>query len=136
MGSDIRWQQRFQNFEKAYHLLREPFEGDASALSDLEKQGVIQRFEMAAGLSWETLKDYLKFQGFVVLDTNPKGTLEDAVAAGIISDAQRWLEMFEFQLTLLHEPVVFSPQDCLEEIESRYLALISELFEGLACRAV
>ena len=43
---DIRWKQRFQGFEGAYKLLREALQLGPSALSALEKEGVIQRFRL------------------------------------------------------------------------------------------
>ena len=44
MNADIRWKQRFENFERAYVLLREALQNGPSSLSLLEKEGVIQRF--------------------------------------------------------------------------------------------
>jgi len=48
---DVRWQQRFQNFDRAVVLLREPIERDVTTLSNLEKEGTIQRFEFAVELA-------------------------------------------------------------------------------------
>jgi len=59
MSGAIRWRQRFENFERAFLLLREAFEKDPAAMSDLEKEGAIQRFEYTFELAWKTLKDYL-----------------------------------------------------------------------------
>lgn len=60
----IRWKQRFGNFKKALvHL------GDADqlsgerALSRLEAHGLIKGFEFTYELAWNTLKDFLVFQG-------------------------------------------------------------------------
>ncbi len=39
---EIRWHNRFKNFEKAFLLLKECFDKDISSLSILEKEGVIQ----------------------------------------------------------------------------------------------
>ena len=50
MSKDIRWKQRFQNFSKALALLREPFAREAGSLSDLEKEGILQRFQITAEL--------------------------------------------------------------------------------------
>lgn len=42
---DIRWKQRFDNYSKAFHELKESLElANDRALSKLEKQGVIQGF--------------------------------------------------------------------------------------------
>ncbi|HOC73718.1 MAG TPA: nucleotidyltransferase substrate binding protein, partial [Candidatus Hydrogenedentes bacterium] len=66
MTPDIRWKQRFQNFDRAMVLLREPFDRGLENLSQLEKEGTIQRFEFAVELAWKTLKDYLRHQGAVI----------------------------------------------------------------------
>ena len=59
---DVRWIQRFQNFEKAISHL-----DTALQLKDpdiLQKAGIIQFFEMSYELAWNTIKDYLEEQGF------------------------------------------------------------------------
>lgn len=53
MTDAIRWRQRFENFERAFRLLREAFEKDPSQMSDLEKEGVVQRFEYTFELAWK-----------------------------------------------------------------------------------
>ncbi len=58
MSVDVRWKQRFQNFDRAFVLLREALERGPAALSPLEKEGVIQRFEYSFELAWKTLKDF------------------------------------------------------------------------------
>ena len=45
---DIRWKQRFQNFEKAYMRLKEAME--MKELTEVEKNGLIQRFEFTLDL--------------------------------------------------------------------------------------
>ena len=44
MQKELRWQYRFKNFSRAYLLLQEGLEG-VKQLNELEKEGVIQRFE-------------------------------------------------------------------------------------------
>ena len=44
MKNAVRWKQRFENFEHAFLLLKQAFEKDPAEMSDLEKEGVIQRF--------------------------------------------------------------------------------------------
>ena len=60
-AKEIRWKQRFQNFEKAFLQFDEAV-STIDELSVLEKEGLIQRFEYTFELAWKTLKDYLESQ--------------------------------------------------------------------------
>ena len=58
MNEDIRWIQRFNNFKRAISLLRSALEERAlSEYSNLEQEGIIQRFEYTLELAWKVLKD-------------------------------------------------------------------------------
>lgn len=48
----VRWRQRFQNFDRAVRLLREPMERDLGGLTALEKEGTVRRFEFALERGW------------------------------------------------------------------------------------
>ena len=63
---DIRWQQRFDNFDRALGLLREALANGPAALNQLEKEGVVQRFEYTLDLAWKTIEDYLEESGVVL----------------------------------------------------------------------
>lgn len=60
-AKEIRWKQRFQNFEKAFQQFDEAV-STIDKLSVLEKEGLIQRFEYTFELAWKTLKDFLESQ--------------------------------------------------------------------------
>lgn len=85
MSKDIRWQQRFQNFHKAF---LKPEESLAEVeLNELERNGVVQRFEFTLELGWKTLKDYMQEEG-LAFKLTPKGTLRQAQESGFINYAQ------------------------------------------------
>ena len=84
VAPDSRWKQRFQHFEQAHTLLRQALENGPSALSLLEKEGVIQRFEYSFELAWKTIKDFLEAGGIVITLITARQVIKDAFAAKII----------------------------------------------------
>ena len=102
MTSTIRWQQRFQNLDRAIQLLREPLAGGVERLSLLEKEGVIQRFEFTLELAWKTLKDYLEYSGIIVEPATPRNVVKEAFAAKILPDGQVWIDMLDHRNLLSH----------------------------------
>ena len=92
---DIRWKQRFQNFDRAFVLLRDALENGPETLNQLEKEGVIQRFEFSFELAWKTLKDFMEQDGFVFATITPRQVLKDAFVAKILPDGQVWIDMLD-----------------------------------------
>ena len=131
LNPDIRWKQRFQNFDRAFVLLRSAMEHGPEALNQLEKEGVVQRFEYCFELAWKTLKDYLEHDGFVFTVITPRQVLKDAFAAKILEDGNVWIDMLDHRNLLSH---TYSPdtfEQAVEAIDARYLAAITDLHEYL-----
>lgn len=58
--TDFRWRQRYDNYHKACGRLTDVIEGlPMESLSNLEKEGLIHRFEYTAQLAWMVLQDLL-----------------------------------------------------------------------------
>lgn len=90
---DIRWQQRYNNFRKALAKLSEVLKKmQTEPLSELEKEGMIQRFEYTFELAWKTLQEFLKEKGYIEI-AGPNATLTQALTDGYISDAEGWRKM-------------------------------------------
>jgi nucleotidyltransferase substrate binding protein (TIGR01987 family) len=89
---DIRWKQRFQNYEKSLNYLE-----DALAINMpdiIQKAGIIQFFEMTFELAWNTMKDYLEEEGFLNL-SSPRDAIKKAFEIELITDGHAWLKALE-----------------------------------------
>ena len=129
--ADIRWQQRLSNFERALALLSAALIDGPAALNQLEKEGVIQRFEYRFELAWKTTKDYMEANGFVFALVMPRQVLKDAFAAKVIADGQVWIAMLDHRNLLSHtyNPVVFA--QAVEAIHQQYLPAMEQLLSFL-----
>lgn len=93
MTEDIRWQQRFANYQRALQSLTAAVKlSRERPLSDLEKQGLIQAFEFTHELAWNCLKDYLRYQGEQNLMGSRDATRQ-AFSVGLITDGAQWMDM-------------------------------------------
>ena len=135
MTPDIRWKQRFQNFDRAMKLLREPFDRGLENLSQLEKEGTVQRFEFAVELAWKTLKDYLQHQGAVITPVTPRNVVKEAFAAHILTDGQVWVDMLDHRNVLSHTYDAVAFEKALAAVKERYRPAMEGLHGWLLARS-
>lgn len=90
---DIRWIQRFNNFNRAFLQLKEAVTlARQRPLSKLEEQGLIQAFEFTHELAWNTLKDFLEDRGVQNL-FGSKDSTRAAFQSGLIENGEAWMDM-------------------------------------------
>lgn len=136
MTKNIRWKQRFDNFESAFLLLKEAFEKDISEMSDLEKEGVVQRFEYTFELAWKTLKDYLVYSGIAFDQITPRRVIKEAFTARIIEDGQIWIDMLEQRNLMSHTYDKETFDGVIQNITQRYFAALEQVFIWLKQKAL
>ncbi len=83
----------FDNFEKAVGTLDSALSRDS--LNDLERDGVIQRYEYTFELAWKMMRKVLIALGRSDLSSSPKPILRDAVDEGLIDDIKLWFGFLE-----------------------------------------
>jgi len=116
MTQDIRWIQRFNNFEKAFKQLESAIDiAKSRELTKLEKQGVIHCFEYSHELAWKVLKDFLTEQGVVDL-IGSKDSTRAAFKAGIISDGEIWMEMIKARNSIINTDNYYNLEYLSEQI--------------------
>jgi len=92
MKADVRWVQRLANLRLAVNSLSE-----ALAIphpDKFQRAGIVQYFEMAFELSWNTLKDYLEAEGFEEV-SSPRAALKKGFEVGLLQDSHGWIEGLE-----------------------------------------
>ena len=123
-NKDIRWKQRFQNYEKAYLLLERNL--NIAEPSEVERAGIIQFFEMAFELAWKLMKDYLEEEGFVV--NSPKEAIKQAFQSDIIKDGHTWIDALNDRNLTTH---IYEEETAImvtEKIKENYFPLLKNLY--------
>lgn len=132
-----RWIYRLDNYRRAFTLLREAIEIlQERDLTQLEKEGIIQRFEYTWELAWKLLKDYLEFQG-VVLDTvTPASVIKAAFGAKIIDHGDVWMRALDARNKMSHTYNFKTFENTIADIRAEYLAVLDALHLAMLEKAV
>jgi len=124
-NKDIRWKQRFQNFEKAFLQLKEAVEKEN--LNELEKNGLIQRFEFTIELAWKVMKDFLEDKGFIFKPA-PKEVLRLAQQTEYITYAQILIDGINLRNELSHDYSMDIFENAITEIDNDIYPALEELY--------
>lgn len=124
-NSDIRWIQRFNNYSKAFKQLERFLE--APKLNEMEEQGLIKAFEYTYELSWKTLQDLLKENGYIGI-AGPKPVIDQSFQDGYITDGQGWVRMHKSRNLTSHTYDEETALEIIENIRDEYFNLLRDLF--------
>jgi nucleotidyltransferase substrate binding protein (TIGR01987 family) len=124
---DVRWQQRFENYQKALAQLRSSVKlSRTRSLSQLEKQGVIKAFEFTHELALNVLKDFLADQG----NSNIKGSKDatrEAFKVQLITDGENWMAMIRSRNNSSHTYHESFAEQLVQVITTTYFPLFENL---------
>jgi nucleotidyltransferase substrate binding protein (TIGR01987 family) len=127
-----RWLYRFDNFSRAFALLREAIEGmEEREPSQLEQEGIVQRFEYTWELAWKTLKDFLDDQGISLNPATPKAVIRAAFKADIISRGDDWMAALDARNKMSHTYNFEVFKQVVSDIRAQYLGLFDSLHDYL-----
>ncbi|MEL7144363.1 MAG: nucleotidyltransferase substrate binding protein [Cyanobacteria bacterium J06573_11] len=127
---DIRWIQRYANFESAFLLLNEALR--IKDPSVVERAGLIQFFEMAFELSWKIMKDYKQAEG--VKARTPREVLKQAFQIGLIKDGHTWLDALDDRNLTAHTYKEDVAKTVENRVRERYYGIIATLYETLRAK--
>lgn len=127
MKKDIRWKQRFQNFENAFLFLKKACL--LNAYDELQRAGLIQSFEFTFELGWKTLKDYLQDQGLEV--EFPREVIKQAFSSHLIKEGTLWIEMLDKRNQLAHTYNEEQAKLAVHTIKEKYFSLLEQVYTTL-----
>lgn len=126
-SQDIRWKQRFQNYEKVFKRLSHAIEVvKATPDDDLLQSGLVQTYEYTFELAWKTLKDYLTLEGFEV--RSPRETIRQGFQSGYIMNGEDWLQALADRNLTTHiydDEIIIR---VLSDIFERYFFLLQDFY--------
>src|SRR5699024_5487091 len=126
-SKDVRWRQRFDNFERSFNLLYKYANGKIE--TDLERESLIQFFEMTFELSWKVLKDYLEAEGY--LAKSPRESIKLAFQIELIEDGHLWLEALSKRNLTTHTYDEDLAKKFVVEIKEDFAPMLKELYDKL-----
>jgi nucleotidyltransferase substrate binding protein (TIGR01987 family) len=122
---DIRWHQRFGQFEKAFLLLQDAISIEKPSV--VERAGMIQFFEMAFELGWKLLKDYEEAEGFVI--KSPRDAIKQAFQSEFISQGHDWIDALDDRNLTTHTYNEATAVAVENKIHGKYFPCLQQLYE-------
>lgn len=104
-------------------------EGADIADDELQRDGVIKRFEFTFELLWKTLKIYLENQGIIV--RSPRESLKEAFKLNLIEDEKVFLDMLKDRNETTHIYDKETADKIFNRIKSDYISAIENVVKKL-----
>lgn len=128
MEADVRWKQRFENYEKAFLLLKRFLTKDY--LNEFERQGLVKVFEYTHELAWKVMKDYLEYEGITGI-TGSRSATREAFNKGLISPGKVWMDMIESRNKTVHtylKDILVTEYDAIVSV---YFPLFDQFYQKM-----
>ena len=128
---DIRWVQRFNNYQTALNRLAESVELVSERdLSELEKEGVIQRFEYTQELAFNVVKDFYQSLGHADIHGS-RDAFTIAFENGLIASGEELLDSIKSRNDTSHAYSEEKATAIFQDVITKYYAAFEELKEAL-----
>ncbi len=130
MNNDIRWKQRFQNFEKAYEMFQRRIdEYEKNRTLEAYQMALIQAYEIIIELAWKLIKDYLEDGGTKV--NTPKHVIRQAFQFEIIAHGEDWMEALALRNLTSHTYNEDVSNKVLNFITEKFYRIVRDLYFDL-----
>ena len=123
-NKDIRWEQRFANYQKALSQLQKFI--NKGELSELEEQGLVKAFEYTYELAWTTLKDFLEYRGQTDI-YGSRDAIRKAFQLDLIDDGESWMDMLKSSNITSHTYNKETAEEICQAVKDVYHSLFQQL---------
>jgi len=124
-----RLEQVKSDFAKALKALQD---AAAEANSDLEIDGMIQRFEFTYELAWKSIRLYLEIEGIVV--KTPRESFKEAYRLGLIKTEEEGLRLIDDRNLSVHLYDSKLSRTVAERIRLEHVQTFQKILDGLENR--
>ena len=100
-------------------------EGVEKAVDELDKDGVIQRFEFTIELLWKALRIILKYENIEV--NSPRDSFKEGFRLGIINDEKTFLSMLEDRNLTSHIYDQDTSETIFKRIKEKYIPVLENI---------
>ena len=111
--------------QEDYHRVLERLQSALQKEPDADEiylDATIQRFEFSFELAWKLMKAVLEYEGIEV--SSPRSSIRDGWKAGLIADAETWLDMHEKRNLFTHTYDEFTALEVYRLIKEKYVVLL------------
>ncbi len=131
MNNDIRWKQRFQNFERAFTVFQRRVDECNQFNEEVYQMALIQAFEVIQELSWKVLKDYLENEGYDKV-ANSRQVFRTAFQEELITeDAEIWMSSIKNRNLTSHTYDEHTADEILNFILNDFYPVVRNLYHKL-----
>jgi len=113
-------------FENAFARLEQ---ATGRVVDDLDRDGVIQRFEFTFELLWKTAKIFLEYEGFRCV--SPRSCIKEGVRREVLLEGEILLDMLEDRNKASHIYDEHTAEEIFERVKNDYVPVIASNIEKL-----
>ena len=122
---------KLDNFSNSLAVLQRADKGIALR-DDIYRMGVIGQFNLTFELAWKAIKETLLLYGIAAAKTgSPREVLKEGYTAGILTNADTWIEMMMRRNTSIHVYDYDKALELIELIFSTFIPAFASLLDTL-----
>ena len=122
---------KLDNFSNSLAVLQRA-DKEIALRDDIYRMGVIGQFNLTFELAWKAIKETLLLYGISAAKTgSPREVLKEGYAAGILTNADTWIEMMMRRNTSIHVYDYDKALELIELIFSTFIPAFASLLDTL-----